>query len=296
MSGSVYWNGRLVEAAEVRISPEDAGLLAGDGLFETLRVDGGRARDVPAHLDRLLEGLGRIGLALPEDREALAAAIARVASSAPGPVGRLRVTVTRGGPPGSAGAAGGPRAEAPGGGRPGEPTRLIQAWRHRPPGEAELCDGVTALLLTGLRADAGGPLAGLKSLSYQACRLALRRAEAAGAFEALLANQHGRLAEGARSNLALVLEGRAVTPPAADGCLPGTVRRRLLEQGLLAERSLTPADLAEAEEVLLLNSLVGVLPVGRLVREDGPAGGRPVPTGSFARLLREAWEEITAGL
>ncbi|HYH44388.1 MAG TPA: aminotransferase class IV [Thermoanaerobaculia bacterium] len=280
MSGPVYWNGRLVEAAEVRISPEDGGLLAGDGLFETLRVDGGRARDVPAHLDRLLAGLDRIGLALPENREGLADAIARVASSAPGPVGRLRLTVTRGAPgDGSVGA---------------EPTRLIQAWRYHPPTAADLRDGVAVLLLAGPSAVAPGPLAGLKSLSYQAFRLALRRAEAAGCREALLSNQHGLLAEGARSNLVLVLGGRAVTPPIADGCLPGTVRRRLLEQSLLAERSLTPDDLAAAEEVLLLNSLVGVLPVGEVLVEGEE--GWPVATGRFAALLREAWEEATAGL
>ena len=278
MSGPVYWNGRLVEAAEVRISPADAGLLAGDGLFETLRVEGGRARDVPAHLERLAAGLARVGIALPEDGETLAAAVARVAAAAPRPLARLRLTVTRGEDPGGAAA---------------EPTRLIQAWPYTAPSEDEIRQGAAALLLADLRLDAGGPLAGLKSLSYQAFRLALRRAAEAGCREALLCNQDGRLAEGARSNLVVVQGGRALTPPLADGALPGTVRRRLLEEGLLAERSLTPDDLPWADEVLLLNSLIGVLPVGRMVR---PAGSRKVRTGAVAGRLRQAWEEATAGL
>jgi len=107
-------------------------------------------------------------------------------------------------------------------------------------------------------------------IGWQANRLALRQAEAAGAFEALLLNERGLLAEGARSNVVLALPEGLFTPPVADGCLPGTVRRRLLEAGTIVERSLTQDDLRRAREVFLLNSLIGVLPVGRL--EDKSPG------------------------
>jgi branched-subunit amino acid aminotransferase/4-amino-4-deoxychorismate lyase len=240
----------MVPLEEVRIAPDDAGFLFGDGLFETLRVDGGRALDVPAHLDRLFAGLHRIGIDLPEDRDALEQALDRIASEAPRPVARLRLTATRG-----AGA---------------EPTRLITASPYQPPSEEAYRQGVTAVLLPDLRVDSKGPLAGLKSLCWQANRLALRQAEAAGAFEALLLNERGLLAEGARSNVVLALPEGLFTPPVADGCLPGTVRRRLLEAGTLVERSLTQEDLRRAREVFLLNSLIGVLPVGRL--EDKSPG------------------------
>lgn len=247
---AAWWNGRRVPIEEVRIAPDDAGFLFGDGLFETLRVDDGRALDVPAHLDRLFAGLHRVGIDLPEDRDALEQALDRIAAEAPRPVARLRLTVTRGG-----GA---------------EPTRLITASPYQPPSEEAYRQGVTAVLLPDLRVDSKGPLAGLKSLCWQANRLALRRAEAAGAFEALLLNERGLLAEGARSNVVLALPEGLFTPPAADGCLPGTVRRRLLEAGTLVERSLTQDDLRRAREVFLLNSLIGVLPVGRL--EDKSPG------------------------
>jgi branched-chain amino acid aminotransferase len=246
-----WWNGRLVPAGEVRIAPDDAGFLSGDGLFETLRVDAGEAIDVSAHLDRLLSGLQRIGIDLPESRDELALAIASVAAQAPQPVARLRLTVCRGG-------------MSPGGSRP---TVLITAAPYQPPSEEDYRRGVPVLLLPDLRVDSRGPLAGLKSLSWQANRLALRRAEAAGAFEALLLNERGRLAEGARSNVVLSLpDGGLFTPPESDGCLPGTVRRRLLEGGWIEERSLTPDDLHRAREVVLLNSLIGALPA---TRRDG---------------------------
>ena len=97
MTRLAWWNGRIVPIDEVRIAPDDAGFLSGDGLFETLRVDDGEPLDVPAHLDRLFLGLQRIEIDLPEGRDGLAEALAAVAAEAPRPVARLRLTITRGG-------------------------------------------------------------------------------------------------------------------------------------------------------------------------------------------------------
>jgi para-aminobenzoate synthetase/4-amino-4-deoxychorismate lyase len=123
-------------------------------------------------------------------------------------------------------------------------------------------------LLRGPTVLSQGLLAGLKSISYQVHRLALRKAEASGAWEILLLNEHGRLVEGSRTNIALVLDGKVFTPPESEGCLPGTVRRRLLERGTVKERTLTVDDLARAEAILLMNSLIGVLPVSQI--DDRP--------------------------
>jgi len=256
-----WWNGRVVSAEEVRIAPDDAGFLHGDGLFETLRVDGGRTRHVGPHLDRLLAGLRQVEIEIPEDRERLEEAVAVVAHAALRPTARLRITVTRG--------------------ARGVPTRLVTAAPYHPPDESQYREGVAALLLPDLRIDSRSPLAGLKSLCWQVNRLALLRAERAGAFEAFLLNERGHLAEGARSNLLFVLDREIFTPPLNDGCLPGTVRQRLLDQGVIAERSLVPEDLERTQEILLTNSLIGVLPVGRLE-------GRRISVGTVARRLREA--------
>ena len=247
----IYRDGRLLPGAA-------AGLPEGEGLFETLRVDDGAARDLPAHLDRLLAGLARLKLAIPESRDALAAAAEAVAAEAPRPTARLRILVARS-----------PRASSPS-------STLVFAEPYEPPDEAAYQAGVPALLLAEPAVDSRSPLAGLKTLAREPYRRALALASAAGAWDALLLNERGRLVSGSRSNLVLVLPSGIFTPPLADGCLPGTVRQRLLEAGEIGERSLSPADLAVASEVLLLNSLVGVLPVGRLDgRRLKPPSSRP---------------------
>jgi branched-chain amino acid aminotransferase len=250
---SLSWlNGRILPTENVRIPPDDSGFLFGDGLFETLRVDDGRAGDIEAHLDRLLAGLRSVEIDLTESRHNLERALQKIAAAAPRPVARLRLTVTRS-------------------------TRLITTAPYALP------EIVTAVLLPQYRIDSGGPLAGLKCLSYQMNRLALRQAESQGDWEALLLNERGRLVEGSRSNLAVVVGDRVVTPPESDGCLPGTVRRRLLEKGAIEEKSLSP-EILMAGEVLLMNSLIGVLPVSRI-------DGRATPVATTAERLRRVWIE-----
>lgn len=266
-----YFNGRLVRRTEVYVSVDDAGFLFGDGVFETLRVDAGVPRGVDLHLDRLYGALRCVDLAIPEEPPELGRAVHKVAESTPYPVAMLRVTITRGPmqhaslEPCAKGMHANPTPAA-------EPTRLISTTAYRPPSNVEYGRGVPTILLDDLRVDAHSGLAGIKTLSYQPFRLARQRARIASAYEALLFNEEARLVAGSRSNVVVVLADGAFTPPLSDGCLPGTVRRVLLEAGAVEERSVTREDLARAREVLLTNSLVGVLPVCRVDDHHVPVG------------------------
>jgi para-aminobenzoate synthetase/4-amino-4-deoxychorismate lyase len=82
--------------------------------------------------------------------------------------------------------------------------------------------------------------------------------------EVILWNERGELTEATTSNLVLDVDGGRYTPPVSAGLLAGTLRARLLAAGEIAERTLTPADLARAERVWLINSVRGWR-VGQLV-------------------------------
>jgi len=92
---------------------------------------------------------------------------------------------------------------------------------------------------------------------------AWRAAEAQGAFDALFCNERGEVTEGGRSNVFVKIAGRWSTPPLSAGVLPGVMRAVLLDDPAwnAIERSLTLDDLRNAQEVVLCNSLRGVLPI-----------------------------------
>jgi para-aminobenzoate synthetase/4-amino-4-deoxychorismate lyase len=86
----------------------------------------------------------------------------------------------------------------------------------------------------------------------------LAAAKAAGADEALLLRDDGRLTEGCFTNLFVERDGRLLTPPAQLGLLPGVLRRSLLESGRAIEVELTLADLKDG--FLIGNALRGLIP------------------------------------
>ena len=88
---------------------------------------------------------------------------------------------------------------------------------------------------------------------------AWKAAEAEGAFDMLFVNERGELTEGGRSSLFVKLDGTWRTPPIDAGVLPGVMRAVLIEKLGASERTLKPADLDRAEDVLISNALRGAV-------------------------------------
>ncbi|MBK8985253.1 MAG: aminodeoxychorismate synthase component I [Chloroflexi bacterium] len=75
--------------------------------------------------------------------------------------------------------------------------------------------------------------------------------------EVILWNERGELTETSSANLVLALDGALWTPPVGCGLLAGTLRAEELANGRIQEKVLTPADLARAEAIFLINSVRG---------------------------------------
>ncbi|HEY5974373.1 MAG TPA: aminodeoxychorismate synthase component I, partial [Geobacteraceae bacterium] len=73
--------------------------------------------------------------------------------------------------------------------------------------------------------------------------------------ELLFLNERDELTEGTISNVVVRLAGKLVTPPLASGLLPGVFRAELLDRGIIRERVITAAELGQAEELWLINSV-----------------------------------------
>ena len=175
-------------------------------------------------------------------------------------------------------------------GVPGQGPRLVITAREVDPVPAE---GVK-VRVSELRLLGGDPLMELKTTSRLRYVLAREEVRARGAWEALLVNAAGDLAEGTVSNLFLVAGRRLRTPSRDSGCLGGIVRERILADlerapldGVTLEVGRVPASaLADADELFLTNTTGGVVPVSELLgpeprRFAGPAG--PVTRAVQAR-------------
>ncbi len=133
-----------------------------------------------------------------------------------------------------------------------------------------------------------GPLSQCKSIGRTAESVALREAEAEGAFDAILLNEKGKVVETTTRNLFIVADGGLVTPPTYDGALPGVTRAAILEIASrerirLREASLSVERVRTADEVFLTGSGVGVLGIASV---DGHRYALP---GPLTERLRAAY-------
>jgi branched-chain amino acid aminotransferase len=65
MTGTVWIDGAIVDAAEAKVSVFDHGLTVGDGVFETIKVIGGRPFALRRHIERLHRSARGLGLDVP---------------------------------------------------------------------------------------------------------------------------------------------------------------------------------------------------------------------------------------
>src|SRR4051812_41668414 len=89
-------NGEMMEAASARIAPDDRGFTLGDGVFETIAIKKAAPKRLAAHLSRLRDGAGVLGIPVPFTDTKIGELIAALIGANVLDVGALRVTLTRG--------------------------------------------------------------------------------------------------------------------------------------------------------------------------------------------------------
>lgn len=273
MSMRVWVNGRIV-GDEPSLNALDHGVTVGDGVFETCKVVDSGVFALQRHHERLDRSLAAMGLPAA-DRGILDEAIGAVLQE-PIIFGRLRYTVTAGvGPMGS------DRGDAP-------LSYVVAA------AEAAPFPPTAKIVVVPWTRNERGALAGVKSTSYGENVLALKRAKAEGGSEAIFANTRGELCEGTGSNIFVVIDGVAVTPPLTSGALAGITRALVLEAAAAAgiptaERDLPIDVLDTCDEVFLTSTTRDIQPVHavgeRTVAAPGPVTARL--QAAFAEVSRE---------
>ena len=283
---SLIWiNGQWHDRDSATISVFDHGLLYGDGVFEGMRVYGGRTFRMAEHLDRLYDSAQAIWLTPPIGKDEMARVTEEGIKRAGITEGYLRHVVTRG-----VGDLGLDPRSCP------RPTAIIifdtiKIW---PPERYE--KGLVMMSAATPMPDRESLSPRVKSLNYLPHIMAKLEGIHAQMDEVLMLDRGGYVAEASGMNVFIVRRGAVTTPPAWAGVLRGVTRDIVLELAAEAgfqarEEPINRYDVYTADEAFLTGTAAEIAPIKLLDGRQIGAG----PIGPVTRTLMDRFKALTRG-
>ncbi len=285
MSQQIYINGEYFSREDAKISVYDHGLLYGDGVFEGMRIYGGKVFRLEKHMTRLWESACSIALKIPISIEKLTADVNDTVAKNKLSDGYIRLVITRGGNQLGLDPF-----------KCDEPQIIIIADSITLYPDSFYTEGLELVTASTIRNHPGAINPRIKSLNYLNNILAKMEGLKAGCLEALMLNHKGEVAECTGDNIFIVKNGRLLTPPVDAGILEGITRNAVLELAAQAgidtsQETMTRHDIYVADECFLTGSAAEVIAVVKLDnREIGD--GKPGPitnqlNDAFRKLVRQ---------
>jgi branched-chain amino acid aminotransferase len=268
----VFHNDRLLPVEDVRLSPGQAGLLSGWGLFTTIRIIEGIPFAFERHWKRLSRDADRTRCPFPFQAETVRDRLVEVLHANEVYEGCARIYVIQ------------------------NRTGIWRSEEGFPAADLVICSTglptyreLPRLAVREHGRHAGSPLAGVKVTSWLNNVWNLQEAQQAGWDEVVLLNERGEVAECTAANIFCVRQGRIATPSLSSGCLEGVTRGLVLELGPptgipVEESVLFPEDLYSADEVFISSTNRNVIGVAEI-------NGHTIATvsGAVVQKLEEAF-------
>lgn len=207
-----YYNGQYVDPSSAAIPIDERGHEFGDGVYEVIRVYGGRPFLLDWHLERLVNSLRAIRIDSPHDEAWYRDRILEAIAKSDEPEASVYLQITRG----------------------------AAVRNHLFPNSESTEAGVSLIVrpLSAAHSTLPGKLlaqpderwanAYIKTINLLPNILAKQAAHDASADEALLVRD-GDMLESASSNLWFIRDGRVITAPLDRFILPGITRRFVME-------------------------------------------------------------------
>ncbi|HEX5411143.1 MAG TPA: aminotransferase class IV [Terriglobia bacterium] len=273
----VYRNDQLVPMQEVRLSPGQAGLLNGWGVFTTIRIYHGRPFAFHRHWNRLTTDANRLKIPVQWQPDTVIERLSRLieANHVEEGCGRIYFVYNKSG------------AWISDETMPEVDLILYTA-------DLPVRKGPVRLAMQAYGRYAASPLAGVKVTAWLQNVWMLDQALGRGFDEVVLLNERKEVSECTAANIFCVRNGEVTTPPLSAGCLPGVTRAVLLEMGektglSIQEAPLETEDLFAADEVFIASTTREVQPVSQI--ED-----RTIEkvNGPVTQMLAETFSQYVA--
>ena len=278
---TVWLDGKWHDRETATVSVYDHGLLYGDGVFEGIRVYGGKIFKLAEHLDRLYDSAKAIWLTIPMPKDEMAAITEEAVRRSGIAEAYIRHIITRG-----VGDLGLDPRKCP------KPSIIIIVDTIRLFPEE--------VYQTGLRVvTAGTPIPHrealsprVKSLNYLAHILAKIEGIHSGADEVLMLDSEGHVAEGSGQNLFVVKNGVIRTPAPYAGILKGVTRDTVIELARAAgydmqETTLNRYDVYTADEAFITGTASELIAIRQV-------DGRTIGGGKSGPVTRDLHSRFQA--
>lgn len=283
----IYLDGHFVAKEKAMVSVFDHGFLYGDGIYETMRAYEGNLFLLKKHLARLKRSARGISLTLPLPLDKIGDALNETLVVNKLRDAYVRLHISRG---------------------PGEigldpalcvaPTMVIVAKPFHDYPKENYERGVSVTVVKTRR---NHPLAldpSIKGTNFLNNILAKIEAVKAKAYEGIMLNWEGFVAEGTISNIFLVRKGVLYTPHLKTGILEGVTRDLVLRLARrtkvpVREALIKPRELFTADECFITNTTMEIMPVTTIDKRS-VKNGRP---GPITAALHQAYrKEVLACL
>ena len=271
---NVFHNDSLTPIEKVRLSPGQAGIICGWGIFTTMRISRGEAFAYERHWRRVEKDAGMTRLPLTYSGAKVRVNLQEV-------IRANRVNE--------------------------DCARIYLVWNS--PGMWKSEEEMPEVDLVITTADlpkypdavkltvrehgrhAASPLAGVKTISWLNSVWAANEAHREGFDEVILLNERGEVSECTAANIFIVKKEKVLTPPLSSGCLEGVTRGVLMEIASEAgtsvgEQTLHVEDLLNADEVFVTSTNRNVIGVKEIAGRAIPGGGN----GEITNRLDNAFE------
>jgi branched-chain amino acid aminotransferase len=276
----IYLNNKLVPETKAKVSVFDHGFLYGDGVYETLRAYKGIVFKIDEHIERLFRSASMINLKIQKTSTMIKQAVYKTLKTNRHHEAYIRISVSRG--PGSIGLD--PEL-CP------KPTVVIISRALKEYPRSYYQKGVKVAVVDVRRNFKEALNPKIKSLNFLNNILAKIESKEKGAYEAIMLNYRGYVAEGTITNIFFVKNNILCTPAPDVGILDGITRRIILDSAKelkikIKEGKFTRKDIYSAREVFISNTTLEVLPVTEV---DNIKIGRGI--GKITTLLRSAYRK-----
>ena len=247
--------------AQAQLAPNDRGLSYGDGVFRTMLMYAGKIKNWSSHYEKLANDCAQLTLNCP-DKSLFENDINKLSEHQNGVI---KLMVTRGV---------GARGYAP---VAAIPVTRISMWAALPLHPESACEAGIRARWCQLRLGRQPLLAGIKHLNRLENVLARAEWQDADILEGLLLDEAGNVIGGTMSNI-FIIKGRQIYTPDLTMCgIAGVTRDRILagmgSVGLTAKiTQLSIADVLAADEVMVVNSVIGVWQIRELAEKRWGAG------------------------